>query len=32
MSHKIIKKIHGKKQLILADNNEVVFSDEPQLV
>lgn len=30
--NKLLKKIRSKKLLIQADNNEIVFSDEPQLV
>lgn len=29
---KLNKKIAGKQRLILADNRDIVFSDEPQLV
>lgn len=30
--NKFNKKIKGKQNVILADNNEIVFSDEPQKV
>ena len=32
MASKLLKKIKGKKQSILSDNSDIVFSDDAELV